>query len=591
MKRESNDTQVIAKLLRSNDPPSDDQRVVLSTKLRDLEAEFQLIAGKAFSSELNESQIPRAAKGPRKEIQLRRTLLCGMRSIPDELLQTILEFVVFDEEGIHDAKALRHLCRVSRRWRQATIGHCILWTKPYPINFTSAKERRIRRTINRLKLYLTRSGSQPISFKLWLYHPVWEKNRELLLEPVQLLMDQCYRWDKVKIQSPLAFYEHLAPIRGKLPALRELDIDTDWHSDNDPSDKKLSIDCFAEAPSLRKVTYDTRYAFRTEWGDPDTILHITLPWSQLQEFSANAQSDTSYLDILQAQPPELRKLEYSATATNISILNDSAPLTLPNLERFVLRPCEVHDSDLDILEHLDLLNLPALTHLEIRGVASPNTNRLYDRILSLVVRSRCSLTSLCIHTSESFTTGQWAPCAKLLALCPELTHLLIASPEGELLNKLIFDPTSPSPILPKLKALLICNSDVGGVSRVIDAPTLMKVIKSRTEGLPERTPQTLEEVTFIWDDSEMLQLQISFLELAETLSEDLPMFNSLQTEAEELASRARLTLDSHFSRWYHPRREYLNPKLHLKLNQFLSRLESIDLEKHDTRPLMVSPPP
>ena len=584
MKRAGNDTQVIANLLKNNDPPSDDQRVVLSTRLRALEAEFQLIVGKAFSSELKESQLPRAAKGPHKAIQLRRTLLCGVRSLPDELLQTVFEFVVFNEDGNHSSLSLRRLCSVSRRWRQAATRHCILWTKPAPINLRSTRHYRIRKTANRLKLYLSRSGNLPISFKLWLYHPVWETTKEFIQEPVQLLMDQSHRWDVVELRTPLAFYEHLSPIRGKIPKLRELEIDTDWRSDNDPTDKKLSIECFAEAPSLRKVTYDTRYAFRTSWAEPDTVLQFSLPWSQLHEFNASAQCDTSYHDIIQAEPLELRQLEYFASTTNS--LYDSNPLTLPALTKLIFRTYELN-SELDILAHLDLLTLPALTHLEIRGLSSPTMNRLYDRVLSLVTRSKCSLQCLCIHASEGFTSGQWTPCSKLLALCPELTHLLLASPEGDLLNTLIYDPSSPCPMLPKLKVFIVRNSDIDGVSRVLDASALMKVIKSRTEGLPEGTQQALEEVTFIWDDAEMLQLQISFMELADMQSEESSAFNIARTATEELASRARLRLDSQFNRWWHRRRAYFNPKLHLEMNNFLSQLEDLDLEKHDTRPFMV----
>lgn len=212
MKRNRNDTPVIASLSRNNDPPSDDQRVFLSTNLKELEAEFQLVAGKAFSSELEESQIPRAAKGPRKAIQLRRTLLCGVRSIPDELLQTILEFVVFDEKGAssYDPEVLQCLCGVSRRWRQAAIGHAILWTQLTPINFMTTKRVRIRMTTDRLKVYLTRSGDLPISFNLWLYYPIWEKSKDLVLEPLQLLMDQCHRWDKILLQTPLIFEARMA---------------------------------------------------------------------------------------------------------------------------------------------------------------------------------------------------------------------------------------------------------------------------------------------------------------------------------------------------------------------------------------------
>ncbi|TEB05133.1 hypothetical protein FA13DRAFT_1274130 [Coprinellus micaceus] len=317
--------------------------------------------------------------------------------------------------------------------------------------------------------------------------------------------------------------------------------------------------------------------------NPTTVLQFSLPWAQLHEFNASAQCDTSYHDIIQAEPLELRQLEYFASTTNS--LYDSNPLTLPTLTKLLFRTYELN-SELDILAHLDLLTLPALAHLEIRGLSSPTMNRLYDRVLSLVTRSKCSLQCLCIHASEGFTSGQWTPCSKLLALCPELTHLLLASPEGDLLNTLIYDPSSPSPMLPKLKVFIVRNSDIDGVSRVLDASALMKVIKSRTEGLPEGTQQALEEVTFIWDDAEMLQLQISFMELADTQSEESSAFNIARTATEELAARARLRLDSQFNRWWHRRRAYFNPRLHLEMNKFLSQLEDLDLEKHDTRPFM-----
>ncbi|KAJ3506991.1 hypothetical protein NMY22_g17075 [Coprinellus aureogranulatus] len=581
--RAGNDTQVISSLLKNNDPLSDDQRVVLSTRLRDLEDEYQRVVGKPYTSGIKENQIPRAAKGPHRAIQLRRTLLCGVRSIPDEILQTIFELVVFDEDGDHDPTELRRLCKTSRRWRQAAIGHCVLWTKLNHINLTSTKPSRILRTTNRLRHYLTHSGDLPFSFKLWVHHSIWDKDKSPILEPIQLLMDQCHRWGNVQLRTPLSFYEHLSPIRGKIPALRELDIDTDWRSDEEPANKKLSIDCFADAPSLRNVHYDTRYAFRSSWPDGDSVLHFSFPWSQLHEFSTSTLCDTSYRDLLAAQPLQLRELDYNASS--VSMLHDTDPITLPNLEKFVFRTYEL-TGGLDLLAHLDLLTLPALTHLEIRGLSSVDMGQLYERVLSLVIRSKCSLQRLCIQASEGLAHDRWMPCFKLLLLCPELTHLLISSPQRELLNSLVLNPTSPAPILPKLKALVIRNSDVNGVSNVPDATAIMEVVKSRTEGLPEGMKQALEEVTFIWDDSELLQLQLAFLEAAESPSDQSSTSNIVQTEAEVFAAKARETLNSQFTRWWHGRRAYFNLKLHGRMNAFMSSLENMDMDKQDARPLM-----
>ncbi|KAF5337259.1 hypothetical protein D9611_002996 [Ephemerocybe angulata] len=576
--KETEDKQAIAELLKNNNPPSFEQTALILSTVQELEKEFQKVVGKAFSFEVKDDEVPKGARRTLEAIRLRRALLSGIRSIPDEILRQVFEFIVLDGDGDHDATYLRRLCSVSHRWRQAAIGNCLLWTQPDPICIFKVNERRIQRYSQRLKLYLGRSGALPLTFTLIVHASAWKLGtaNAAILEIVQALVSHCHRWQEAMFRVPLLFYsEKMSSIRGHVPLLSSLRIDTDYHGDDAPDDGAFKIHCFADAPNLRKVVYDTRYAINNQFDNGLAIVHFDFPWSQLEELTADAQGDNAYANLLESQPLELHTLEYMSHT--ISDLPTTIPLTLPKLGVLKLNVVDVPG---DLLAHLSTLTLPSLKHLEIRGFSTPEVP--FDHILALIRRSGCSLERLCLNTSN----GSQSSFSKILTLSPDITELYISAPGADILEALILDPSSPAPVLPKLKILSIRNTDVDGVSRILDAAALSSMIKSRTEGFVKDAPhsitQALEEVNFLWDDAEMLHLQISLLETPEAENS----LDRVPPALEELASRARTTLTTDFTPWWHPRRRYINLRHHIRMHKFMLELENIDLRKQNSRILV-----
>ncbi|KAF5337260.1 hypothetical protein D9611_002997 [Ephemerocybe angulata] len=477
----------------------------------------------------------------------------SIRGVPGEVLQQIFAFVVFNEDGgasnINSCMRLRCLCSVSHQWRQAAIGHCILWTRLHPITVGHTDETRIRKSIRRLHLHLERSGVLPISFSLTIYPVAWPQKGitdPAIFDLLRVLLNQCHRWGKVQFNVPLiCFAEKFNHIRGNIPLLSELAIDSAyWPYWVEADDSQPQLDCFAHAPSLRKVVY----ADSSQWNHVSLFTRFELPWSQVEEL----------------------KVDGGITGT--------------------------------VMTQLDTLTLPSLKHLEVRRRTSPGPT--FDSILGLIKRSGCSLEHLCVLTLEH---GPQVSFPKILALSPQITELYIASPGDDMLEALISDPTSPDPVLPKMKTLLIFDRYLGG-ARSINIAALSAVIKSRTGrlGKGEDTrgmAQALEEVILYslwwdngdwrgngnwwdsgdwWDNGETLQKQISLLETAHADGGGVEIAR-IPNPLEELASEARTTLFLDFAPQVVTRGHVYNLSRHFKMHQLMSKLERVDLEKDNSR--------
>lgn len=532
----------------------------------------------AINPEFKSNDVPGVARGTPGDLRTdRQALVSGVLNIPDEILRQVFAFVVFDEDGNHNSTDLFRLCSVSRPWRRAAIEHCLLWIKPLPIIILRPHETRIRNLTLHLRLYLDRSGTLPISFDLTILARVWRKGtvNAMITGMVQALVDHCHRWDKVRLCLPLSFYnDDLSSIRGRIPLLSELKIDTNLHGDERPPDdaSEFYVGCFADAPLLCKVDYDVRYAFQGAAIQPSVAVHFDLPWSQLVKLKSDAPGNTSYHKTLESLPTELRELEIYAQI--ITKLPTEVQRTLPKLEKLVLRALQISG---DILNHLGTLTLPSLKHLELRGFST--TPELFDKVLALIRRSQCSLEHLCLYAA----TGSASSFSKILALSLDITELYLCAPKADNLEALLLDPLSPDPVLPNLKILTILDNGMDDVT--VDAAVLNKVAKSRTEGLGKRAAhgmvQALEEVNLLCNDPEMLQRQISSFELANTGNPEYS--RRVPTSFEKLAVKASVTFFAAFGPLRQSGVTCLVLKKQVKVNKLLTDLEHVNLEGEDSR--------
>lgn len=121
-----------AGLLTSNTPLPYESRAALKTKLEHLESGFAKLAGQPYSDNIPLICLPPSVHPLFTSMVAERSVLRSVRHLPDEVLQQVFLFSCFDSEGKHNDQALRRLCSVDRRWREAAINRCLLWSLDEP---------------------------------------------------------------------------------------------------------------------------------------------------------------------------------------------------------------------------------------------------------------------------------------------------------------------------------------------------------------------------------------------------------------------------------------------------------------------------
>ncbi|KAJ2924134.1 hypothetical protein H1R20_g12957, partial [Candolleomyces eurysporus] len=508
-----------------------------------------------------------------------QALFSGISTLPPEIWLRVFSVIADDSDSDSEADhpprkpmQLLTLASVNRTWRSIATRHCSLWTRIPELNLTEWGMSTIRKTKKLFKLFLERSGDLPISIRCEIDKHGWRTGPKVARETLRMLTNQCHRWKSARIKMPIKFIQELDPIRGKLPVLSHLEFF--GTKSMVKSSGEYLLDHFSDAPSLREAIIHTRYIF--ERVDP--AFKVVLPWSQLEHFSEASFSGRSYSDLVKTEPQNLRKLVYKVQHVPSFSLWDE--ITLPKLEILRIR---VGLPGPSILLHLDLLTLPALVDLEIRGTFAP-ADPLYPKVLALIRRSRCSLERLALDGFNS----QEGVFSSILASCPKLTALDIANVDSAPLHMLALDTGSLAPIVPKLKTLVIRSRKVEGVDSILDSKALVRVIKSRTTGIPGGGAcqiEPLQEVNFVWDDDEMLHLQLALLELE---GESMFPCRTPESVVRHLASTTRAKLKTKIFYAQRTLKDHLNIKLHMKLNQQLKGLEEVALAEGDSRVLTVS---
>jgi hypothetical protein len=568
----ADDDILIQSLLKSNESPTEEQRAHIRAKLQRLEEDFASKAGRAFAADLCHEAI-----------LSHRAVLSSVRNVPEEVWQRVFFFEVVNEAGVfHNTDGLRKICAVSRRWRSAAMKHCYLWTKIPPIFLIDPSTKTLQHVIEDLELYLSRSGALPISVNCHISADVCVAHRNHIEKIIRLLTDQSHRWQDLRMRFPLPEVKMLSPIQNNLPLLTKLDFAVRATDSESPEDhpREIKISYFSNAPLLRDARLSSRHAIPLMGIEEEPAFRIELPWSQLETFEDEARCTTSYHDLIEAQPVNLKTLDI--TASLIPEL-PSTPCTLPNLEKLHLKVGNLGNT---IASNLDLLTLPSLTSLAVRG-RFLSSDPLYTKVLALLRRSGCSLK----HLELESVAADASVFSNIFLLSPTIETLDITNPDTSTLASLILDTSSPSPVLPKLKNLTIRNSEMDDQIVIFDAPTLMRMIKSRTEELAEGgfdkdLTQQLEDVSFAFDSDDTFHLHTVLFEMEDTATYEGSRVRD--TSLGELASRSRRILRDELTCYWHPRMSYLNVKLHLRYNKLLSKLEQVDLAKHNSQVLMVS---
>jgi hypothetical protein len=263
------------------------------------------------------------------------------------------------------------LCRICRQWREIAVSTPTLWRAIRMDVLRITSDENLRAQLQLLETWLSRSGECPISLRLS-GTKFWAS--PFLPRILHAVLRHCRQWEHVELCVP---FDHLYRIRGDMPLLRYLKLDTDSLPLRNPP-----MTLFNRAPQLKDVVLGV-------W-DP-SFMH--LPWQQLTHLS------TRYFFL--AECVDVIRTAVNLVRCTFGICYFHEPISIPvlpvhrHLRSLILRVGEGHDPDDRVWQLLNNLTLPALRTFEVyeSGVT-------VDTLKDLISRSQCTLEELDINRSS-----------------------------------------------------------------------------------------------------------------------------------------------------------------------------------------------
>lgn len=412
-------------LLRSNDPPSDEELSLIQQAIGSAEASL-------------EDDNERDSEPLANFVRTHKAILSPSRRLPPELIVEIFRHYIENTLDYSDLSeytlpwALTHVCR---RWRQIAVNTPTLWKSLPPLRLVGGMQNtELKRHIARISTLLERSSKEPISF--FLSKKVTPQLDDAIL---LLLFEHSERWERISLDISEDVCAHFARVKGRLSSLSSLTLRI--HGESRPY-----VDMFTVAPKLRDLNLAS-----DSWSGV-----FQLPWSQLTNFTHETTNFESLTTVLSSSAAgHLRSLKFIANQTWIIAGHppNVNPTTLPVLKSLYLQT----PKRTDLRTLLNRFTAPALQDLSLRLFG---THTLIPEIRDLINRSGCnsSLRTLMLHTDAPL----WVD--TVFKLIPFLTTLDINEPELgliEALSRLDIPSNSTSgrscqwELLPSLETLTI----------------------------------------------------------------------------------------------------------------------------------------
>ncbi|KAF6752928.1 hypothetical protein DFP72DRAFT_1070104 [Ephemerocybe angulata] len=424
-----------ASLFETNDPPSDIQRIEITTALRGLEAEYESLFDDDHESfpigpdELDWYEVPYRIRKVRAAIYRHRGLLSCIRGVPREIWQNVYGIVLL-EIGVDDwtlsrHRALQTFCSVSRLWRDAATTHRSLWTL-LPPTMVRGNAGQIPRP-ECLDLYLERSDPLPFSFLYTSRGYFLQATRRTLPNPdapmdpfPQNLLRASTRWSRITICLLLPEIQDLLCIQDHIPHLKAVKLAFGISEAVQGTMPQIN-GLFSKAPSLRHFAVETVcIPFNV---DPPVF---ELPWSQMESFSSNSRQEMYFSSIVR----------HEATLTSLHIDARCFPLrggipplggifyTLPQLKSLSFRVSLEAGYMYFIVGVLMRLRAPALEEVRLLGYAGDqddNSSLLKPTILAILTTSTSKLKRLTLEGRS--------PLNGVIQSLPHLERLTIGMPD------------------------------------------------------------------------------------------------------------------------------------------------------------------
>ncbi|TEB28082.1 hypothetical protein FA13DRAFT_1776145 [Coprinellus micaceus] len=512
---------VFNSLLNCNAPPNDDQRAEINGAIQALKIRYQQASGTEYSPT---HPIPQSGRKYHDKILRYQRMLAPVRTIPPEIWHRVFKYAILTvEPKTQQSLVLRDLRLVSRMWNATAIDCPVLWCNLPLIDHsiiptTPENSPKQPHSTWTLIQYLTRARCPkplPISFT---FHCSINSGDESEVQAralqarawVEILALDINRWGEVEFLGTRAFQETLLDLlyrrsrQGGFPLLSKFSfqrrgIDTA----NSPryTTWRETLD-LSKAPLLKYVVYDSLNPFQgpEHLSFHGTITYLILPWGQLETFRGAVQGGEIYPYLLDGGT-NLQVLKHTS---NQATTLPSTPASLPYLTKLSLCFGDAMPGE-NIVAHLgQSLTLPSLKELEVYwGRFHKYGVDIYGGILSLILRSRCSLERLAVeHNELDYDLNlQKERFQQVLYQCPCLTHLDIAYLDAAKLQTLVPDfNTAKKPPLSRLRVLTLRQPYRQGIK---DPLPLLRVFLGRTD--PTRRPphDHLEEVYIKHDDRDL----------------------------------------------------------------------------------------
>jgi hypothetical protein len=252
--------------------------------------------------------------------------------IPPEITsQIFLDCLQEDSSGREIPLLVSKICS---SWRHVALTTPALWTTLYlDLNDPNPEDQAVF-----VRSWIARSAECPLFIELEDFHDSGSPAIMNILTP------HAHRWGKLKLHLGSQLVPTLAPIKGRLGKLRELDITAYLYEEDYPG----AIDFFAVAPALRvlKLFGESAVKFEFPWVQ---LMHYEIAHFQLRDCLAVLQkaSTLSSAVLLRTYHPDMDVpiTFHDPTSSNIHSLGliDSigldarlASLTLPFLDTLTL---------------------------------------------------------------------------------------------------------------------------------------------------------------------------------------------------------------------------------------------------------------
>ncbi|KAK0452589.1 hypothetical protein EV421DRAFT_1731207 [Armillaria borealis] len=370
-----------------------------------------------------------------KSMSAYSSTLAPIRRLPSEIFRTVFREVQISlwyntedsesEEELKDYQVLVFsqgpwkLSHVCGAWRDIVLSYPQLWSHiVLQYHWTSHPTETLHHTLSALQAMILRSAQHPLDIVFELED---SDKHDAAVQVFPVILEESYRWRSMVLQIPLVLLEQMKMVREKFPCLGSLTMKTAFIPQYSrvelPEDVRSA---FIDAPRLRKVVLDHTHGF----GNFMFPHHI----SHLATYMSNVSNLQAYQSLVQCH-----FMEYEHSF----VIDIPPPIHLPNVRRlFVSSP-----------QLLSYLRLPSLDNLMICPSYASDIDDAISVMNEFVHRSRCSLTSLAIHSCVSFHQVFIEDC---LLLMDSLVSLEIGLIRNE---NAMFDALASIGFLPNLQHL------------------------------------------------------------------------------------------------------------------------------------------